>query len=135
MMDCCYLQEWPLARSRACLVWLAWGHTWQRGAAPAVQSVPYWVDDESVRSSMIASSPAPPPLLNRAEAATHKARVGLDELRPKTHPLLGAEPRLQLIQEGVPTRARPSPCMQRSPCAALTRPPRPYVQRSACACA
>ena len=67
--------------------------------------MPYWVDDESVRSSMIASSPAPPPLLNRAEAATHKARVGLGELRPKTHPLLGAEPRLQLIQEGAPMRA------------------------------
>lgn len=83
-----------------------------------VQAVPYWVDDESVRPSMLQSAPAPsaaaPPLprleggggggssLARGASLTAAAasltskprRRGYDEL---THPLLGDAPTLQLL--------------------------------------
>lgn len=69
--------------------------------------MPYWVDDTSVRRSMIASAPAPPPVLNQAEAQTGKPRMGLEDIQPTTHPLLGAFPTLQLIREGLAPRALP----------------------------
>lgn len=64
-----------------------------------MQSVPYWVDDESVRSAMIASSEEPVPNLNKAEMQTAKPRLGLDKHEAATHPLLGDAPRLRLIRE------------------------------------
>ena len=63
--------------------------------------MPYWFDDESVRPSIIASAPLPPPLLNRAEIETRKPRFGGEALqqREAQHPLLGSAPTLRLIQE------------------------------------
>ena len=67
-----------------------------------MQSVPYWVDDASVRSSMVASAPLSPPILNHAEMESRKPRenFGMRGHAPATHPLLGDQPTLQLIQEG-----------------------------------
>jgi hypothetical protein len=48
---------------------------------------------------MIASSAEQVPILNKAEMQNKKPRLGLEEPRPSTHPLLGDAPRLQLIQE------------------------------------
>ena len=81
-----------------------------------MQSVPYWVDDESVRSSMVASAPLSPPILNNAEIENRKPRetFGLGGRAPVTHPLLGDQPTLQLIQEGRRSGnhgARPHNCM------------------------
>lgn len=66
-----------------------------------VQAVPYWVDDESVRPSMLQSAPAPaleaPPSRSAggaARAAKPRRRGGGDDL---THPLLGDAPTLQLL--------------------------------------
>jgi len=67
-----------------------------------VQAVPYWVDDESVRPSMLQSAPAPaleaPPSRSSgaapARAAKPRRRGGGDDL---THPLLGDAPTLQLL--------------------------------------
>lgn len=81
-----------------------------------VQAVPYWIDDESIRASMLASAQLPastprvgptgasprgngagPSMAIRADtsdALRSKPRTDMDDLR---HPLLGAAPQLQLI--------------------------------------
>lgn len=75
-----------------------------------VRAVPYWVDDESVRPSMLMSAPAttgsmtagPPGRVaagsSDAIAARHRlaARGGYQEL---SHPLLGSESTLQLLPD------------------------------------
>lgn len=77
----------------------------------AVQAVPYWIDDESIRASMLASTALPsgtprvgptgaspragPSGAGPSDAALNgKPRTEVEELR---HPLLGAAPTLQLI--------------------------------------
>ncbi|GFH26352.1 vacuolar transporter chaperone 4, partial [Haematococcus lacustris] len=71
-----------------------------------VRAVPYWVDDESVRSSMLASAPPPAPVLAASASMprvnkprkTAKPSNGshLDEL---SHPLLGEQPTLKLMKD------------------------------------
>jgi len=53
-----------------------------------VQSVPYWVDDESVRPSMVMSAP------RGSNAVARRLQGGTIE---PTHPLLGNQPRIQMI--------------------------------------
>ena len=69
-----------------------------------VQAVPYWIDDESIRDSIVASGPDPydyeisQSALDADAAARHKKkpRRRLDEIT--NHPLLGQEPSLALMQ-------------------------------------
>ncbi len=69
-----------------------------------VQAVPYWIDDESIRDSIVASGPDPydyeisQSALDADAAARHqkKPRRRLDEIT--NHPLLGQEPSLALMQ-------------------------------------
>ncbi|KAK9825865.1 hypothetical protein WJX81_006134 [Elliptochloris bilobata] len=77
-----------------------------------VQAVPYWVDDESVRPSMLQSAPAPPshallPSPSGAGAPTAIAAAAALQPKPRRrtgndddhlrHPLLGDQPTLQLL--------------------------------------
>lgn len=82
-----------------------------------VQAVPYWVDDESVRPSMLQSAPQPPQAVPGAAAPAPAAagvppkprrRMGneVDELQ---HPLLGDQPTLQLLPPRDAVGARLSP--------------------------
>ena len=69
--------------------------------------MPYWIDDESVRDSVLASSPAPMATLNQAALESGKPRADLEGRTgvapglgaPSTHPLLGDRATLQLIQD------------------------------------
>lgn len=68
-----------------------------------VRAVPYWVDDESVRASMLASAPTPPDNVSevstskpRVDKAPKNARAGSDDL---SHPLLGHTPTLKLMRD------------------------------------
>eukprot|EP00798_Chlamydomonas_sp_ICE-L_P020547 gene20547-27337_t len=76
-----------------------------------VRAVPYWVDDESVRASMIASAPLPeeaasyvPPAITpdrsgskpRVDAPKRSYRSPDDDLN---HPLLGDEPTLKMMPD------------------------------------
>lgn len=67
-----------------------------------VRAVPYWVDDESVRSSMLASA-ATPPEGSVVEEAGPSARRVVEKPRKRslqselTHPLLGEQPTLRLM--------------------------------------
>ena len=78
----------------------------------AVQAVPYWVDDESVRPSMLASAPvpaptaggggrgsssAPPAAPGPAGGAKPRRRAGWADEGEVHHPLLGNAPTLQLL--------------------------------------
>jgi hypothetical protein len=103
----------------------------------AVQSVPYWVDDDSVRQSMIASAAMPPPILNQAEIEMPKPRTGDAGARAARHPLLGAAPTLQLIQENQDSHsAHPphSPLSYRHPIRALCFACTPYTAMFVCIC-
>ena len=70
-----------------------------------VQAVPYWIDDESIRDSIVASGPDPydneisQSALDADAAARHKKkpRRRLDTA-VANHPLLGQEPSLALMQ-------------------------------------
>ena len=72
-----------------------------------VQAVPYWVDDESVRPSMLASAPVPivgggggrlPPAAAAAASPKPRRRAGwAEESHDLHHPLLGDAPTLQLL--------------------------------------
>jgi hypothetical protein len=64
-----------------------------------MQEVPYWIDDESVRQSMIECAPLPMSQLNQAEIEAPKPRFGLEAVQSVNHPLLGAAPTLRLIKE------------------------------------
>jgi uncharacterized membrane protein YidH (DUF202 family) len=74
-----------------------------------VQAVPYWVDDESVRPSMLMSAPAPMPLpapstttataVAAAAGGPRKPRKRTGNLEELHHPLLGDEPTLQLLPD------------------------------------
>lgn len=89
-----------------------------------MQSVPYWIDDESVRDSVLASSPAPMATLNQAALERGKPRADLDghvgvapgPAAPSTHPLLGDRPTLQLIQDRRSSGARLRAVLRSSLC-------------------
>eukprot|EP00878_Enallax_costatus_P037167 GHUV01041967.1.p1 GENE.GHUV01041967.1~~GHUV01041967.1.p1 ORF type:complete len:392 (+),score=107.62 GHUV01041967.1:183-1358(+) len=92
-----------------------------------VQAVPYWVDDESVRPSMLSSAP-PPPRIEAAAAgssaaaangahttievqedvtspvAENKPRKRVPGLEDLQHPLLGDQPTLKLLPD--PTKIK-----------------------------
>lgn len=75
-----------------------------------VQAVPYWVDDESVRPSMLLSAPTSAPLtagVDRAVGSQSKPRKRgqTDDLNGLNHPLLGDRPTLQLIRSADETQA------------------------------
>lgn len=75
-----------------------------------VQAVPYWIDDESIRKSIVQSSSqgpsthvsgraaAPTTAMTLHAATAHKPRRRTDADDELTHPLLGDQPTLQLIQ-------------------------------------
>mmetsp|Transcript_27459 Transcript_27459/g.50674 ORF Transcript_27459/g.50674 Transcript_27459/m.50674 type:complete len:739 (-) Transcript_27459:23-2239(-) len=89
-----------------------------------VRAVPYWVDDESVRASMLASAPSPPegsvagtseagpasqvprsgkpkagkPAITAASSSTGPAAT-VHTLDSLTHPLLGEQPTLKLMPD------------------------------------
>ncbi|GIL87349.1 hypothetical protein Vretifemale_15424 [Volvox reticuliferus] len=84
-----------------------------------VRAVPYWVDDESVRASMLASAPSPlegttplpesapgtsvpppaaAPAATRTKPRTRRAGV-TPELEELSHPLLGEQPTLKLMPD------------------------------------
>ncbi|CAL8471696.1 g11238 [Coccomyxa elongata] len=70
-----------------------------------VQAVPYWVDDESVRPSMLQSAPQPAQAVPGAAAPAPAAAGIVPKPRRRTgndsdelqHPLLGDQPTLQLL--------------------------------------
>lgn len=90
-----------------------------------VQAVPYWVDDESVRASMLMSAPnkvltnlpdVPEEVVVEepvtASRKPRKRNPGLDEL---THPLLGEEASLQLMPSKDEIRGLRRPAASPSP--------------------
>jgi SPX domain protein involved in polyphosphate accumulation/uncharacterized membrane protein YidH (DUF202 family) len=68
-----------------------------------VQAVPYWIDDASIRASILASAPEPKQMSANARDAL---AVSFQENKPRrrqmvatpTHPLLGDAPTLQLMR-------------------------------------
>lgn len=84
-----------------------------------VRAVPYWVDDESVRASMLASAPQPPdagangsaaaagsssgslpqPLPHAGKPRKDKTRTATVEVDELHHPLLGDGPTLKLMPD------------------------------------
>eukprot|EP00197_Chlamydomonas_leiostraca_P000109 CAMPEP_0202888524 /NCGR_PEP_ID=MMETSP1391-20130828/43232_1 /ASSEMBLY_ACC=CAM_ASM_000867 /TAXON_ID=1034604 /ORGANISM="Chlamydomonas leiostraca, Strain SAG 11-49" /LENGTH=704 /DNA_ID=CAMNT_0049571829 /DNA_START=1666 /DNA_END=3777 /DNA_ORIENTATION=+ len=105
-----------------------------------VRAVPYWVDDESVRASMLASAPTPPD--NVSEASTSKPRVHKPQKQrngPPTvasvddlaHPLLGYTPTLKLMPDrdevqGFPAVSAPSAAGSGSRSRAAQPPKQPH---------
>lgn len=69
-----------------------------------VQSVPYWVDDESVRPSMLMAAPRNQGLVNRSG-------------EPR-HPLLGNQPRIQIINNPSDAMRRAEPKHRSRDCCA-----------------
>ena len=68
-----------------------------------VQAVPYWIDDESIRDSIVASGPdyaaeISTPALDADAAARHKNKPRRRLDVGANHPLLGLEPSLALMQ-------------------------------------
>lgn len=68
-----------------------------------VRAVPYWVDDESVRASMLASAPAQTETLTstaKPRVHTQQQRVRAYDPRDElSHPLLGEAPTLKLMPD------------------------------------
>ena len=72
-----------------------------------VQAVPYWVDDESVRPSMLMAAP-------RSHQPPQPSAQGTSEPR---HPLLGNQPRIQMINNPGDQRNPPPTRKARECCA------------------
>lgn len=69
-----------------------------------VQAVPYWIDDESIRASILASAAEPRRIAANARDALaismqdNKPRRRLAIAEPARHPLLGEQPTLRLMR-------------------------------------
>ena len=71
-----------------------------------VQAVPYWIDDESIRDSIVASGPDPYDYSEISHSALDADAAARHKKKPRrrldagavNHPLLGQEPSLALMQ-------------------------------------